>query len=233
MTDDETTPNPDTIADVVGEGTRDEIRDRLRASAAQQLAEAIEDGSAGKAVRSAADAVVASLAQPKPPPKHGFIRIVRSGVPGPDGVDTNLTSFLAEAKRRGQKVLDVYADEDRNEHVIKVMRLTDGQLEKLETFPPATVDAMPDIRAAIGPDDGESDILRKRREKEAKRAARFPVYKFMRILAGEGGRERLKKAIRDARRAGVKVVDYRLDEEAGHYVIRALNEPPKRKTKRR
>jgi hypothetical protein len=55
----------------------------------------------------------------------------------------------------------------------------------------------------------------------------------MRILAGDGGEERLKKAIRDARRAGVKVVDYRLDEEAGHYVIRALNEPPKRKTKRR
>lgn len=261
-------PNPDTISDVVGEGTRDEIRDRLRASAWKQV-EALwwqtaepcpqwcgaraddvpsvristwatkgrawhsKDGrlwarteclDAGKCVRAAGPTAAPA---PKLPPKHGYIRIVRSGVPGPDGVDTNLTGFLAEAKRRGQKVLDVRADEDRNEHVIKVMRLRDAELAALEAMPPPPVPAAPPEE-----DRPLSDIERKREQKEAKRAARDPRFMYMRVAAGEGGEARRNAAIKQARAQGIKVVDWRFDEDTGHFVIRAYNKSQKRRTKR-
>lgn len=179
--------------------------------------------------------------------KHGIIRIVRSGQLGPDGVDTNLTAFLAEAKRRGQKVLDVRTDEERNEHLIKVMRLREPELAALEAKTLYDGEKTGDVEDAEAPTSEQmramreafdaamsapppSDIERQRAKKELKRAARGPQkHMFMRVLAGEGGEARRDKAIRDARRAGIKVVDWRLDEEANHYVIRAINNQRKAK----
>ena len=178
--------------------------------------------------------------------KHGIIRIARSGVFGEDGVDTNLTAFLVEAKRRGvHKVIDVGADEDRNEHLIKVMRPREG--EELPTAAPAA-DAAPHVTDESAPTPEQALAMRKAfdammtgasqpndiERQRAKHDAQPGRYQYMRVLAGPGGEERRSQVLRDARRQGIKVVDCRLDEERGHWVIRALvNQRPQRRKRRR